>query len=261
MQFSFITTALHSALILFLVTLTAHLFFGGSLLSISSTIATENVPPLSFVGTGEVTIPEELLKPEITVTFSAVSKQVPSARETVADKVTRAYRVLHTDIGLPKDAVQSTGFSIAPEYDYLPAVGERDRWGVVGYRVSHTSTVRMSTAEQITSVIDALAEEQPQHLGEVRFTLEEEDEKRLEEEALALAIKDAQRKATVLSRTAKIPLQKVIGISTSPQVTPYPKAFAARAVQSESDSSFSATPFTPGSQELQRTIELFYATD
>ncbi|AFK19711.1 DUF541 domain-containing protein [Haloferax mediterranei ATCC 33500] len=208
-----------------------------------------NATTISATGTGEVTADADLAVVNIAVTHTADSAD--EARGTVADNVS-AVRTALTDAGIAEDDIQTTGFTIRPEYDHG---GEKRE--LVGYRAVHTLSVEVAP-DRAGEVIDLAVGAGASEVQNVRFTLTDETRAELRSEALTKAVESAKADADDVATASDLTVTGVqtatVGGSNSPG--PYPVAF-----EDARTTSGAPTELTPGPVTVSATVEVVYTAE
>ena len=138
--------------------------------------------------------------PDLAVVRLAVEARADSAnaaREQVAADVERMREALR-ELGISDDAVRTTSFFVGPEYDYR----ERGR-ELVGYRAVHAFEVE-TDVDAPGEVIDAAVENGATQVHGVQFTLSEETQRELRDEALTAAVENARADADAIAAAAGV---------------------------------------------------------
>jgi len=114
--------------------------------------------------------------------------------------------LLETFKAAPRD-IQTTGFSVYPEYNYT----EREGRVLVGYVATHSVRVTWRNLQEVGRLLDAVAAAGANRVDGVTFGTEKTDEYELE--ALKKAMAAAEAKADVLAAAAKRGVAGVIHIA------------------------------------------------
>lgn len=156
---------------------------------------------ISVSGDGYVTIKPDTAYVDVGV--QAVADTVESARSQAADAMTKVIDALKAN-GVAEADIQTTSFSISPQYDYstnTPALR--------GYMVSNTVTAKLkgepgNIGDNAGKLVDAAAKAAGNlaTVNGVRFTLDDQ----------AAAISDARKKAFDAAKTRAAELAKLAGV-------------------------------------------------
>jgi uncharacterized protein YggE len=153
--------------------------------------------------------------------------------------------------GIAEKDIQTSQFSINPEYDY-----QYNQQKLTGYRVTHMLQVKVRDIDQVGKVIDDGVEAAGNlvQIGGISLTID--DTAILRSQAREQAMADASAKAQELARLAGVELGKPAYISES-SVTPYPQvryessALAAEPAQAQ-------TTISPGELEVVVSVQITY---
>lgn len=153
--------------------------------------------------------------------------------------------------GIADKDIQTSQFSINPEYDY-----QYNQQKLTGYRVTHMLQVKVRDIDRAGEVIDDSVEAAGNlvQVGSISLTID--DTAALRSQAREQAMADASAKAQELARLAGVELGKPTYISES-SVTPYPQirydssALAAEPAQAQ-------TTISPGELEVVVSVQITY---
>lgn len=188
---------------------------------------------ISIEGRGEVTA-----KPDTAYVTSGVTTQGATAREAL-DLNTKAMADLLAalkDSGIEARDIQTSGFSVSPNYVYSDA---RDENGyslppkIQGYQVSNTVTVVVRQLDNLGAILDKSVTVGANTINGVSFDVA--DPSALYNEARKAAFADARAKAELYAEVAGTKLEEINSISETqgfnqPQPAPmYARAQAADA--------------------------------
>lgn len=199
---------------------------------------------LSVTGEGEVkAVPDE----------AQLSAAVVSQAETAADALAANRRAMNAVFaalkaqGIPDKSIQTSGFSVSPQYDSGKDGKSAPR--IVGYDVSNEVSVTVDDLTKLGATIDALVASGSNSLGGVGFTIR--DPKPLLDEARAAAVKDAMHRAEIYARAAGVTLGRVITMGESGSAMPRPM-FRAMAAMASGE----PTPTAPGEQTISAAVSM-----
>jgi uncharacterized protein YggE len=187
----------------------------------------ERIPSISVTGEGVV-----MAEPDLAIVAIGVVSRGETAREALSANNSDMERVVEaiSRTGVEPRDIGTTGFYINPVYDSPPpprpgeaAIGPR----VIGYEVTNEVTVRIRNLATSGAVLDEVVTAGANRVHSIQFDIDEKG--RFEEEAIALAIGDARRKAEIMAEAAGVRLTRVLAVSISNYMPP-PPMFAERAV-------------------------------
>ena len=159
---------------------------------------------MTIVGEGIVALPPDLATVSVGITMRGAT-----ADAAVAEMTQRARAVLDrlSALGIAERDRQSASLSLQPVY------GDRGQDGVSvisGYEAATRVTVRVRDLEILGEVLGAVLEDGANRLGGLSFGLSEPTA--AQDEARALAVADALRKARGLAKAAGVTLGPVLSI-------------------------------------------------
>jgi uncharacterized protein YggE len=205
-----------------------------------------DAPSIRVSGTGEIAAP-----PDTGHLSAGVSTEAPTAAEAVranGEAMTRVLAALDA-AGIPKQDVQTSGFSVFPVY--AESTGPRAQPRIAGHRVSNQVTVRVAGVEKVGGVLDQLVASGANEVGGVSFSIG--DPAPLLDEARKRALADARRKAEVYAATAGARLGRLLAIDETGGGGPGPMPMARMEA--------SAVPIAPGQVQLAITMIATYAIE
>lgn len=202
---------------------------------------------ISVQGTGKIAGTPDTLTMSfgVSVTDDSVTAAVASAAES-ADAVIAAL----TSAGVAEDDIQTSNYSIHPQYNY-----RNDTQELVGYQVNNTVTAKVRDLDAAGAIIDdvAAAGGDTVIVSGVSFSIEDNEE--LVEAARAAAWEDANTKAEQLADLAGVTLGSPNSIVETFSSPPVPIRFDEVALSAVSDT---VTPISPGTQQVAVTLTVGY---
>lgn len=197
-------------------------------------------------GSGSVTAEPDIASLNLGV--SVERESVAEAREVAASSMTALIETLKAN-GVEENDIITQNFSIYPQYNY--SEGERK---LRGYRVNNTVQAKVKELDSLSDVIDDAAEAGEDNivLNSIHFMIE--DTSPLQEQARALAVKNAAAKANTIAEASGVTLGKPVTITENSyyESPPIPYAVAESAFADESGRT--STPIASG--ELTVTINV-----
>jgi uncharacterized protein len=198
------------------------LLAGAGFLWVTATAAQEPAGPIqraiTVSGQGEAkAVPDEAHLSAGVVTEARKAADALAANSTAMNGVFAALRHL----GISDKSIQTSGFSIAPQYANDREGNETPKIG--GYQVSNEVTVVVDDPRKVGPAIDALAAAGANSLGNISFTIR--DPKPLQDEARADAIKDAIARAQTYAAAGGFTLGPILAVSEG-AAEPPPRPFA-----------------------------------
>ena len=191
--------------------------------------------------------------PDIAVLTLGVSVLAPSVKDA-RDQAASAMKGVVDSIkgnGVDGKDIQSTQFSIQPEYNYRDNNQE-----LSGYRVTNIVTAKVRNIDNTGKIIDdaVAAGGDLTPVQGIDFTIDDPD--KLQDEARGEAVKDAQTKAERLADLAGVKLGKPISISESGAPSPMPSREALLG-----GAASDVSPIEPGEMEVTLDVQVLYAIE
>lgn len=225
-------------------TLAAALMVGGLLLP-GAARAQEGTPPARLItmsGTGQA----QAVPDEARLSAGVVSEGTTAAA-ALADntaKMTAVFAAIRK-LGVPDKSVQTSGFSVSPQYS--PSDSGRARH-ITGYQVSNTVTVSLDDLTKLGPALDALVRSGANRIAGVAFSLR--NPAPLLARAREDAVKDATRKAQTYARAAGVTLGPIQSIKESSNTFPRPR------MQGLALAAGAPPPIAAGEQAVTATVTM-----
>ena len=202
-------------------------------------------PPV-VVTTGEGVVKLAPDRVWISVAAESRAKSPRDAQRANADAMKAVLDKLRT-LGLPADAVRTSGYDLQPEYEYT-----NGRQLLRGYVARNTVEVRLDDVSRAGDVLDAAVGSGATSVSGVRFDLK--NRSGAEREALRLAVADARGRADAAASGAGLRVERVIRIEEQRATIPEPRPMTmVRTMASQAEA---ATPIVPGELEVRSTVTM-----
>lgn len=152
-------------------------------------------------------------KPDLAIINFSVIKEAKTIAEAMSENSEKMNNVIQAmkDQGIEDKDLKTTNFSIFPRYEY--ADGTYGKRVLVGYQVSQQLQVKIREMEKIGTIIEQASSAGANDIGELRFTIDDEEE--LKKQARAQAVEKAKTKAQELAVQLNVKLGKVISFNES----------------------------------------------
>ncbi len=213
------------------------------------TAPTDPRPTITVSGSGTVSGAPDTVMLDLGV--SVLARSVDEATGQAAAAATAVMTALAA-AGVQSDDLQTTNYSIHPEFDY-----SRNVQRLVGYRVSNSVAVRVRDIVGAGAIIDAgtAAGGDAVVVNGVRFEIE--DDTSLLREARSAAWHDALEKAHQLAELAGIGLGRAVSITESAGWMPAPMLPRRAALDMTAES----TPIHGGHQQVSVSLEVAFVIE
>lgn len=203
---------------------------------------------ISVSGRGEVVGTPDTLT--VTIGVSVTRSSVGEAVDVAAERATGLIEAL-TGLGVAEEDVQTSNYSIYPEYDYSNDRAPR----ITGYRVDNTLNVKIRDLDRAGAILDAVTGSVGDEVEVSGLSFSIEDNDGLVAAARADAWADAEAKAQQLAGLAGVELGAPVAIVESVNPSPPVVPFAAFDVAQEA----AATPIESGQLAVTVTINVQYS--
>lgn len=211
---------------------------------------TQNSEPrtLSINGNGKISI-----SPDIATINIGVQTESDNAQEAVASNNQQSQALLNTltDAGVAEKDIQTSDFSIFPRQEY-DNTGQPT--GTITYLVNNTVTVTVRDLDNIGIVLDAAVKAGANNIYGIQFDIE--DREFAQQQAMTIAMENAQARAEVLAEAAGVELGDILSLQTylgSGSPIPYVKGYE-MAVQETAMS----VPVSPGEMQVIVDVSVVY---
>lgn len=136
---------------------------------------------------------------QLQVEVNTRGKNVQEAQKENAIIMNRVMQSLLT-LQIPREHIQTTGYTISPLYDF-----ENGKQVFNGYEVTNTITVKVTDTNQVGAVIDTAVQNGANRISSIQFNIVDADA--YYQQALTLALHNAQLKAKTIAEAMHLPLQ------------------------------------------------------
>ena len=201
------------------------------------------IKTIEVSGTGTVS-----MTPDEAIVYMGVQTKSADAVTSQKDNAAKMEKVVNAliDAGIAKDNMETSSYTMYPVKDNEK--GEN----ITGYLVSNLLKVTIKDINKTGDVIDKAVKAGANEINSISFTLSEESEQKVREQALKNAAKaarlDADRLASELDVTIKAPLQ----VSTSGGIIATPDSVQVKSL---------TTPIMPGTVTVSAFISVIYQFD
>lgn len=221
-------------------------------LSVLPAAAQEPVGPATpaIVTTGEAVIRRAPDQAFVTVAVESRAKAPRDAQKLNADAMTAVQQRLAT-LGLVRDAIRTTGYSIQQEFDFV-----NGRRVPREYLARNGVEVRVDAIDKIGEILDAVVAAGATNVAGVRFDLK--DRAVVERDALKEAVADARARAEAMAAGAGRTLDRILRIDDTRQPRIVPMPSPAYRTMAAADAA-AQTPIEAGLIEVRAQVTLTVA--
>ena len=165
-----------------------------------------------------------------TFSFSVVSeKSTVAAAQTDATNKINAITKYLKDAGVAEKDIQTTDYSVNPQYDYVNQVCTGGycpggRQVLRGYEVRQTTTIKVRDLTQAGELLAGVGGKGATEVSGLNFTFD--DPNKLQNDARGKAIADAKQKADALAKQLGVTLVRVVSFNENGGGYPTPMYYA-----------------------------------
>lgn len=182
----------------------------------------------------------------VTIGVITENKNLSTSQKENAETATKVMDAL-LNLGIPKENIKTVEYRVEPQYDY-----ENGKQTLRGYKTTHLFQVTLDHLTQAGPAIDAAVNQGANSVSNIEFTLAHPEY--YYQQALALALINAQQKALTISRTLGVTLNPIPQIVTEttqqPSPLPRPTVYLARS---------EGTPIEPGKLQINAAVRVEYS--
>jgi uncharacterized protein YggE len=221
---------------------------------------------ISVTGHGEMVAVPDIA----TFTFSVVStKTTVTEAQTEATAKANAITAYLKSAGINEKDIQTTDYSISPQYDYQSAVCPSaasysgassavycpgGRQVLKGYEVRQTTTIKVRDTAKAGDFLAQVGSKGATELSGLNFTFD--DPTGVEAEAREKAITDAKEKAKLLAKQLGVSLVRVVSFNESGRSPVYPMAYGLGGAAMAKDAA--APEISLGQNKLTSDVSITY---
>ncbi len=154
--------------------------------------------------------------------------------------------------GIPADAIQTTGYTLQPEFDYV-----NGKQVLRGYVARNQVQVRVDALPKTGEVIAAVVATGATTVGGVRFDLKDRDS--VERDALRLAVRDARRRADAAASGAGVTIDRVVRVEEQREMGDIGRPMPMGMAMMRQEAAQAAVPLEGGEIEVRSRVTLTVA--
>jgi uncharacterized protein YggE len=154
--------------------------------------------------------------------------------------------------GIPADAIQTTGYNLQPEFDYVSG-----KQMLRGYVARNQVQVRVDTLGKTGDVIAAAVATGATNVSGVRFDLK--DREAIEREALRVAVQDARLRANAAATGAGVSIDRIIRVEEQRDMIDVPRPMQMNVAMMRQEAAQAAVPIEAGEIEVRARVTLTVA--
>jgi uncharacterized protein YggE len=223
------------------------LFYAGNLYYNFQTLPQNYPQEISVSGQGKI-----YAKPDVAILVLGVENRGAKISDIVKDNTDKMNKIIKDvkDSGVDEKDIQTTQYSITPEYNWTEKGGRI----FIGYVLAQQITVKIRDFEKVGSILDKATTDGANAVGDLQFTIDNPEA--VQAEARQKAIDQAKIKAQTLAKQSGLKITKLINVSEGYQSMPQPMYGKGGGVAMESASV--APQIQPGQMEIDSAVTLTY---
>lgn len=239
------------AVVIFFVLLFVYIKLAGPIPFTVNNINTLNSTPFEVAGAGNASAAPD--KAVINMGVTQTGATVTEAQEKTNQAATQIINSM-IELGVSENDIKTTNYSVSPNYANL-TVGDNQR--ITGYTVSQNLEVEVPI-DKANAAVDGATANGANLVGGISFTLDDETEIKLKNEARTEAVAKAKASAQGLAKASGIKLGNVINVrETFGGEYPMP-VMAREAVALDAKVESAPTTITPGENNIEVSVVLTY---
>ena len=194
-------------------------------------------------------------KPDEARLSAGVVTQAPTAAAALTANTTAMNRVFAAlkMIGIADNKIQTSNFSVQPQYAPFRPDAPEPRNTITGYQVSNQVSVTLDDLNKLGPALDALVRSGANQVGGVSFAIA--NPKPLAERARTAAVADAAAKAKTLAGAAGVTLGPLLSIQEGTSIQPVPML----ALQRAAIAAPAPPPVAIGEESVTVNVTMIYA--
>jgi uncharacterized protein len=225
----------------------AILLLGGSVASAQPAGPPPQPGPAVIVTTGEGVVKQAPDRAWVSIGAESRAKTAQEAQRMNTDAMNAVLEKIKS-LGIPPDAIQTSGYNLQPEFDYAGG-----RQTLRGYVARNHVQVRVDVLAKTGDVIGASVGSGATNVSGVRFDLKDRDA--VEREALRKAVQDARQRADAAASGAGVTIDRVIRIEEQRDMGGDPRPIPMMAMRNEAAQA-APVPMEAGEIEVRARVTL-----
>lgn len=192
--------------------------------------------------------------PDMATIRTGVATTAPTAKEALAANNRAMEKVMGVlkNRNIASKDIQTSGFSVYPEYRRQNGPRTERKSEIIGYRVSNNVSVKVRNLPRLGEILDGLVQAGSNQVSGVTFGIA--DPRAITNSARKNAIDDARGRAELYAQATGVKVGKVISISEQAIQPPRPMFQARMAMAEMADS----VPMATGEQQVTASVNVMY---
>lgn len=222
------------------------------ILLVAAPASAQPPPPVPVIVTnGEGLVKRAPDRAWVTIGAESRARTAQEAQRLNTDAMTAVNERIKA-AGIPADAIQTTGYNLQPEFDYV-----NGKQTLRGYVARNQVQVRVDALAKTGDVIAAAVATGATSVSGVRFDLK--DREAVEREALRVAVQDARLRANAAATGAGVSIDRVIRVEEHRDMIDGPRPMQMNMAMMRQESAQAAVPIEAGEIEVRARVTLTMA--
>ena len=222
------------------------------ILLVAAPASAQPPPPVPVIVTnGEGLVKRAPDRAWVTIGAESRARTAQEAQRLNTDAMTAVNERIKA-AGIPADAIQTTGYNLQPEFDYV-----NGKQTLRGYVARNQVQVRVDALAKTGDVIAAAVATGATSVSGVRFDLKGREA--VEREALRVAVQDARLRATAAATGAGVSIDRVIRVEEHRDMIDGPRPMQMNMAMMRQESAQAAVPIEAGEIEVRARVTLTMA--
>lgn len=215
-----------------------------------NTVTTNKSDMFTVEGTGEVTaVPD-------TATFTVGVTETAPTVAAAKNKITESTNTIIAELkklGIEEKNIKTINYNVYPNQDFTT-----EKNTITGYTATQQLQIKVDDVDLANKALDAATGSGANQVSGVTFTIGDEEQEKLEDEARKKAIADAKKKAQSIASDAGIHLGRIMNVWINNYPQDPPVGLEKTAMGRAEDAP--VTDLQPGENTVRVTISLSYET-
>lgn len=192
-------------------------------------------------------------KAEIQFTISTKSASAAEAQSKNAEIFDRSKQeLLH--LGFEEKDIETTYFSVGPEYQYNPKTGEST---IIGYKADHSVKLTTNDIQSVGKVLDTITSSGVDKIDYIQFGLDDAAQSSVKQELISGAVNNAYEKASAMASSTHTMIKGVSAVTENSYDYP-PIRFSADQLEMTKSASPASTELSPGQIKVTVSVGVVY---
>lgn len=163
-----------------------------------------NPQTITITGHGEINSIPNISTINFTIRSESKDNNTKLLQENVSNSANNIIPKL-TNLGIDSKDIQTSNYNVQPKYSYNDGTSK-----VIGYEASESIKVKVKDTENVSKVLNILAEEKITEVSGPNYELDNDKAEEIKDQAREIAIKDAKNKANELAKELGVKIKRIV---------------------------------------------------